>query len=727
MNRKRKLFFLSLAAVSSLFAKDIDIDYDYNSYEIPKYLHSSTNYEAMKLLKLPLLWKEPYNLSGEGVKIAVVDWGKVRVTHQEFQKDGRSRIHIMGEENQRQPYHPHATFLTGTIAAKGVNPKAKGAAENVEIYSYYAPEYNYSRAVLKAYKDEGITLSNHAYLYVDPQYDGVYDEEAKALDKVVYDNPYLNVFMAGGNDRGHEGESNYKQLKGPRNAKNVFTIAATMDNGDMIAPYSNRGPVNDGRIKPDFAVAGAGNSYLLSTGAHADDEYIVSGGTTSATARAIGSAALILEFYKRLTGKDKIRHDILKSLFINTATDRGPKGPDYMFGFGTINPKDAVDTLWTLISKKPLVQTGEVAKNEVKKYEIDMPNDGTLKITLVWIDPPGPAEIPNLPDTRKPTLINDLDMWIERDGERFYPFSLDGENVEKPATAVTFNKVDNVEQIVIENAKKGKYKVFIKAARLKTPSQKYAIVSSNYAKPITSLIKNGVDNFVERYYEYILDRKASKEEIDFWKDKLKEGSMSALDVAEFFFESPEYKSQNDTVKEFLTKVYRVMLNREPDKEGFGYWLNRIKNKTTSKDLIVYEFGLSDEFKKLCDNYSITPFNEDNKIDFFIKRLYIIVLGRDYDPKGLSDWKNFIKTGKESAAEVTKNFFFSDEFKNRNLTNEEFVKVAYLAILGKEADSDEVEYWTSKLDMKNITREKLLDEFLNSDEFKGFIKKYKIER
>ncbi len=723
MIKKKELIFLSLFAAFSLLGED-----DYDSYKIPDNLHSSTNYEAMKLLKIDELWKEPYNLSGEGVKVAVVDWGKVRVTHQEFQKNGRSRIHIMGKENEKQPYHPHATFLTGTIAAKGVNPKAKGAAENVEIYSYYAPEYSYARAVLQAYKDAGITLSNHAYLYTDTQYDGVYDEEAKFLDKVVYENPYLNVFMAGGNDRGHDGEGNYKQLKGPRTSKNVFTVAATMDNGNMIAPYSNRGPVNDGRIKPDFAVAGPGNSYLLSTGAHADDEYIVSGGTTSATARAIGSAALILEFYKKITGNDKIRHDILKALFVNTATDRGRKGPDYIFGFGTINPKDAVDTLWTIVSKKPLVQTGNVAKGEVREYEIDLQNDATLKATLVWVDPEGPAEIPNRPDTRKPTLVNDLDMWIERDGEVFYPFSLDPNDVEKEATAVTFNKVDNVEQIVIQNAPKGVYKLFVKAASLKTPSQDYALVTTNYAKPL-KVVENGdsEEEFIKRYYENILNRDASKDEIDFWKSKLDSKEMTALDLAEFFFNSPEYKSQNDSLDKFLKKVYKVMLNRDPDKEGEEYWLNRLKNGTTTRDLIIYEFGFSDEFKDLCEKYGIEPFNTDNYLDAFIKRLYILVLGREYDPKGLNDWKEFLKTKKESASSIIKDFFFSDEFLSKNVNNEEFVKIAYLTILGREATDEEISYWSEKLSNNEESREDILNDFLSSEEFKELVKKYKIER
>ncbi len=724
MNQKKLLLIPLLFTLScSLIADD-------DSYEIPPYLHPGTNLESMKLSHIDELWKEPYNLTGEGVKVAVVDWGQIRVTHQEFQKNGKSRVIIKGEENQKQPPHEHSTFLAGIIAAKGVNPKAKGVAENVTLYSYYAPEISYTKSVIKAYEEEGITISNHAYLYTDIQYDGVYDNEAHFMDKAVYENPYLNVFMAGGNDRGHENEGNYKQLKGPRNSKNVFTIAVTMNNGEEIAPYSNRGPVNDGRIKPDFAVASPGNSYVLSTGNKADDDYIIRGGTTSATARTVGATALLLEWYKRLTGKDKIRHDLLKALYINTASDRGRKGPDYIYGFGVIDPKKAADVLWTIISKKSLIKENEIDDKTTQKYKIKLSYPSTIKLTMVWIDPAGPAEIPNLPDTRKPTLVNDLDIWIEKDGKRYYPFSLDGENPEKEATAKDFNRVDNIEQIVIENAEAGEYTVYVKAHKLETDTQKYVIVSNIFMENLSDIDNQNVTDtkkeFIQKYYRDILNREGSSEEVTYWEKELSEKKISALDLAEFFFNSEEFKSKNISDEEFIEKVYRVMLNREADEEGKNYWLKRLQEGSTSKTLIVYEFGFSKEFEELCKKFDIQPFTTDNYLDAFIKRLYILVLGREYDPKGLNDWKKALKNKEHTATSIVKNFFFSKEFINKNINEEDFVKIAYLTILGREASEDEISFWSEKLKNKELTKEELLDNFLNSEEFKKLAQKYKIE-
>src|SRR5262245_48280824 len=44
-----------------------------------------------------------------------------------------------------------------------------------------------------------------------------------------------------------------------------------------------------------------------------------------------------------------------------------------------------------------------------------------------------------------------------------------------------------------------------------------------------------------------------------------------------YFNSPEYLSLKKSDAEFLTDVYRVVLNREPDAEGRKIWLAALKN------------------------------------------------------------------------------------------------------------------------------------------------------
>ncbi len=976
-------------------------------------LPNTTNLAAYQLMGVSKMWEPPYNLTGEGVKIALVDWGKVRTSHQEFQENGESRIKIEGTQDRELSFH--ATHIAGTIAAKGVNKDSKGGAPQAIIYNYYAPEISYTRAVLKAFFDESITLSHHAYLYQDPAYSGVYDEEARSLDKAVRANPTLNVFMAGGNDRTSPEYPNWGMMRGPTNAKNVFTFGLSINNGKSIKYYSNTGPVNDGRIKPDLVGAAPGNGRLLSTSIENDTAYKDGGGTSSATARAMGSAALLLEEYKRLTGKEGIREDILKALLINTADDGGREGPDYEFGFGNINPFKALLTLRTISSNSPLLKTGSITQDEIKEFYIQNDKTQDIKITISWIDPEGDI------NNQEKTLVNDIDIWIEKDGKAYYPFSLDKENPENLATKDGFNRIDNTEQIVIKNAPAGVYKLFIKGYQIITDSQDYAIISSVYlsnSNPVkdneednndnndnkdqdktslpfppsnlkaiaidehriklswidnsdneigfkifrdgklihitnpniesftdsgleenrlyryiikaynikgdspsaqieikikesspppiytvetkvledaeekntnkwgiydhipwgygkveniydkdknsfvikfsnshfinhTSNEENGIgfklnkifnenrfknisfsvksdsyftiflavktvsrnniyltyepsgfnkihynnqareyvwislgdisdgkwhtirrnfqndlqkvypndkiisfrlflvrgdlllddielfndtsskntdfaDNsevFINNCYSNILDRKPDLEGKKYWIGGLKRG-LSATDVVEYFFKSDEIKNKKLSNRDFVKKAYKTILGREPDRAGLEYWLKRL-NDGISKDIIIYEFAFSNEFAEFCDKCNVTNYSIEDQLEAFLERLYLLILDRESDPQGKEEWKKALLKREITASKLVKEFFNSKEFKEKEINNEEFIKIAYRAILAREPEDDGLKYWTSLLNDKKYSKEEILDKFLKSPEFKALIQKYQI--
>ena len=114
------------------------------------------------------------------------------------------------------------------------------------------------------------------------------------------------------------------------------------------------------------------------------------------------------------------------------------------------------------------------------------------------------------------------------------------------------------------------------------------------------------------------------------------------------------------------------------------------------------------------------------MDAFIKRLYILVLEREYDPLGLQEWKESLKNKDLSIEKVVKDFFFSKEFSDKNVNNEKFIKIAYLTILGREAGEAEISFWSNKLDNKEMNKEEILDNFLNSEEFSKLVEKYNLE-
>jgi len=434
------------------------------------------NLVSANMMHVKELWESPYNLLGEGIKVGVVDGGEIRATHREFIHNGSSRITV---KSQNGSLSRHATHVAGTIGAEGLNPYAHGMANRSLIYSYYFNDAYFSTATYKAYAEDDIKLTNHSYGYSEKVRLGEYDYEASSQDDNIYKHPNILQFLAAGNDRGSTGYGDYGITKGPINSKNIFTIGALKDSGEL-AYFSSTGPVGDGRVKPDLVADGWS---LYSCDSKSDDSYANMSGTSMATPSACGAAALVTESYKNKTGKN-IRADILKALLFNTAEDKGREGPDYEYGFGLINAKKAVDAIKTIDSTSSLVYTNSIANDEeiVLKFYNDKSRD--VRITLSWIDPAGN------PSNQEKTLVNDIDMKVVGGGKVYHPYSLDKNNPTYNASSVSANHTDNSEQIEMKNLPKGEYSVILKGYLITTDKQDFAIVSS---LPISSSISSIID------------------------------------------------------------------------------------------------------------------------------------------------------------------------------------------------------------------------------------------
>lgn len=92
--------------------------------------------------------------------------------------------------------------------------------------------------------------------------------------------------------------------------------------GAQIAPYSSRGPTNDGRIKPDVSVASCVKSLSFKR---------CFNGTSAASPAAAGAAALLLG-----AGLGGGTPAGLADLVRASVVDRGPPGPDNLFGSGEV-------------------------------------------------------------------------------------------------------------------------------------------------------------------------------------------------------------------------------------------------------------------------------------------------------------------------------------------------------------------------------------------------------
>ena len=446
------------------------------------------NLKTAKQSDVTPLWAAPYNLNGRNISVGVVDGGSALLTHKEF----GGRVH---DRSSSHEVNFHATHVCGTIAAAGVNTKARGMAKEAEVYSYSFYDDAFSDAVLNMYKNDGVLLSNHSYGYSLKERLGEYDTVAATQDMTVYRNPYINIFEAAGNDGIDSDYAEYGIIKGPGNSKNILTIGALDTLSDDVAELSSTGPVKDGRIKPDLCVRG---EYITSASSESDTSYAMMSGTSMATPAATGIGALVSQAYKKVTGGYDIRHDTLKSILVNTAKDVANHGPDYKAGFGLIDAKAAVDTVMTIPGNNPKINLSMVRHNGENSYRFTLRESRDFKTTISWVDPEANP-------SSSTTLVNDIDMLLIdlKTGRKYYPYTLDAAHPSRPAVATRANHVDNIEQIEVKNLPAGDYKLVVKGTKIITDTQEYTVVSNLplFSKANVEILKpSKIQNFARKIF-----------------------------------------------------------------------------------------------------------------------------------------------------------------------------------------------------------------------------------
>ena len=255
-----------------------------------------------------------------------------------------------------------------------------------------------------------------------------------------------------------------------------------------------------------------------------------------------------------------------------------------------------------------------------------------------------------------------------------------------------------------------------------------------YTKPkVTVISSKSVEGFVDRLYSKTLDRQPDLKGFQDWITKLKAKTSTGSGVAFGFFFSPEFIKKNVSDTDFVTLMYRVFFDREPDATGKQTWLNALANGASRK-YVFAGFANSKEWKSLCDQYKILPgtYASDEARDqnigvtSFIQRLYTLCLNRKADVAGMNDWAAGLNSKQKDGAHVAYGFFFSTEFTNRKLSNEDYVEVLYKVLLGRASDSKGKADWVAQL-KAGKSRLEIFRGFAHSQEFEKICAEYGIVR
>lgn len=138
---------------------------------------------------------------------------------------------------------------------------------------------------------------------------------------------------------------------------------------------------------------------------------------------------------------------------------------------------------------------------------------------------------------------------------------------------------------------------------LKPPYHQYGLIFQGFiVLPQEAINKKGATEFVTQLYKAILNRKPDTNGLNYWVGRLTSRAVSPSDVVNGFFNSTEYTKKKVTNEQFVEDCYKAILGRKSDTNGKKYWLNILKKG--SRSTIVQGFCNSVEFNNKCKKLGI---------------------------------------------------------------------------------------------------------------------------
>lgn len=504
---KQKGWALTITDKEGNVGKLVGVD----NFNLPKYYIAHNNAIAANTTRANQLWpggSSGLNLSGSSNavknKLGVWDGGKILNTHVEL-------VNRVTQKDNAAVLSDHATHVTGTMVASGVNPSAKGMAYGIQGIIAY--DFTGDKAEV-ATEAANLLISNHSYGTItgwnfnssqsrwefygrstdneDYKF-GYYSNDAQLLDSIAYNAPYYLFVKSAGNSRNQNGPavgqpyfrynaSNSMAAAGNRpdgissndgygivswdgNAKNILTVGAV--NGissiysrpeDVImSNFSCWGPTDDGRIKPDVVANGVA---VLSSTSGSNTSYASLSGTSMSSPNASGSLLLLQELYARLKNGEFLRAATIKGLAIHTASEAGgAPGPDYKFGFGLLNVEKAAAVISASVANNNSASSEHLMYENVLNAtttsfstNVIASGKGQLRATISWTDPKGNVETVNVLNDPTPKLVNDLDVRITtNNGAKVYrPWVMIPSSPSSDPSPGD-NVIDNVEVIDVDS------------------------------------------------------------------------------------------------------------------------------------------------------------------------------------------------------------------------------------------------------------------------------------
>ncbi len=430
------------------------------------------------------------DLDGSGQIVAVADSG-LDEDHGDFGSRVIGNVDLIGDGSTADAHSGHGTHVSCTVLGDGSRGTYSGVAPEAELY-FQAMEndnngnfqWSSINNMLNTAFNQGARIHTNSWGSSSSNDWGKYTSSSEDVDDRTryYDQYYsgregLSVLFAAGNDGPDSGT-----VGSPGTAKNTITVGNSQNRyqgaPNSIMDGSSRGPVDDGRIKPDIVAPGG---YVRSCRAQEATDiggatwsntwYLEYTGTSMATPNAAGTAALIREYITEISQRPEPQGALVKALMILGARDVGTRDiPNMDEGWGRIDLKSTLAPnngrgIW-VDDRSVLSSSGNS-----KSYNFNITTSGQpFKAVLAWSDERG-SRFSNTQLVNNLNLLITTPSGVEYKGNEFSQ----GRSIQ----GGTYDTLNNVEVVLIDSAEAGTWTVKVTDSQHSgSKAQPYAIAVS---------------------------------------------------------------------------------------------------------------------------------------------------------------------------------------------------------------------------------------------------------
>lgn len=431
-------------------------------------IHNNNARSHMKITNMQTYFTT--DLDGSGQIVAVADSG-LDEDHGDFGSRVVANNDVINDGSTADRWSGHGTHVSCTVLGDGFRGGYAGVAPEAQLYfqamendntgNFQSPSLN--GLINSAYNAGARTHTNSwgnngGYGQYSSDSRDV-DDRANTYDRYYSGGEGLTILFAAGND-GPDPDT----VSPPATAKNAVTVGMHQNRyqgaPDYIMQGSSRGPLDDGRIKPDVLAPGG---YVWSCRAQEATDtggasgrstwYLEYTGTSMATPNAAGAAAMIREYLEEIALRESPQGALVKALLILGAEDVGNRDiPNNDEGWGRVNLRNSLappDGQGVWVDDRSLLS----ATGNSKSYTFDIDQNGDqFKTVLAWSD--------EAASTWSSTqLVNNLNLEVTDPNGVIY-LGNDFSNG-RSTTGGSADSLNNVEVVLIDSAVIGTWTVTV--------------------------------------------------------------------------------------------------------------------------------------------------------------------------------------------------------------------------------------------------------------------------